>query len=72
MVEKSSAFFAGERFDIMGSVCTDFKGVEAVKKWKSVLAPMSECRGFMYTTWSSDYGKLEQFGEVLGAPVKER
>ena len=40
MAEKSSVFFTERGFDIMGSVCTDFTGVEAMKKWKSMLAAM--------------------------------
>jgi hypothetical protein len=65
MAEKSSVFFTERGFDIMGSVCTDFTGVEAMKKWKSMLGAMPRCRGFMYTTWSSDYGKLEKFGQFM-------
>ena len=67
MAEKSAAFFTERGFDIMGSVCTDFTGEAAVEKWKSMLGGIPQCRGFMYTTWSSDYGKLKKFGEIMGA-----
>ena len=40
MAEKSSVFFTERGFDIMGSVCTDFTGVEAMKKRKSMLGAM--------------------------------
>jgi len=68
MAPKSAPFFTSRGFRIMGSICCDGKNPACIDTWRRNIGSMPETRGFMYTTWSDDYGLLETFCRELRQP----
>jgi len=64
----SVPFFAGRGFPLRGSICID-SDLSKVDKWKRELGTNPNFRGYMYTTWSDDYTKLEEFAEAIRRPL---